>query len=203
MDDAQLEALTRAAADGDRAALEQLVVHYEPELRAYVRLQLDPTLRQRESSSDLVQSACREVLTKAEAFRFAEPAGLRRWLFTTALRKVRDRRDHHLAAKRDARREVAGGDEALLRAYGSITSPSGAAARHEQLAAMERAMDALPEDYRQVILLSKLAELPRAEVARALGRSEASVRMLLHRALARLVIELDPRGVDPESAPGP
>ena len=192
MFDPAADALTRAAAGGDRDALETLLTQQLPSLRAFVRLQVDPALRARESSTDLVQSVCREVLTKADRFRFAEPEGFRRWLFTTALRKVRDRRDHHLAARRDARREV--DEQALARAYGSMTSPSGAAARHEQLERVERAMDALPAEYRQVLALSKLAGLTRDEVAREMGRSEGSVRMLLHRALARLVAELEESG---------
>jgi RNA polymerase sigma-70 factor (ECF subfamily) len=181
--------LIRAAAGGDRAALEALLTGELPALRAFVRCQVDPTLRARESSSDLVQSVCREVLAKAEQFRFAEPEGFRRWLFTSAMRKVRDRRDHHLAAKRDARREVDA--DALAGAYASLTSPSGAAARQEQLERVERAMDTLPDEYRQVIALSKVAGLTRPQVAAEMGRSEGSVRMLLHRALARLVAELE------------
>jgi RNA polymerase sigma-70 factor (ECF subfamily) len=189
MSESSTTRLIRAAAGGDRAALETLLTGELPALRAFVRCQADPALRARESSSDLVQSVCREVLAKADQFRFAEPEGFRRWLFTSAMRKVRDRRDHHLAAKRDARREVDA--DALAGAYASLTSPSGAAARQEQLERVERAMDTLPDEYRQVIALSKVAGLTRPQVAAEMGRSEGSVRMLLHRALARLVAELE------------
>ena len=53
-------------------------------------------------------------------------------------------------------------------------------------------MDVLPEEYRQVVTLTKLAGLSRAEVAAEMNRSEGSVRMLLHRAVAQLVAEFDP-----------
>ena len=187
----EIQRLTREAAAGDRDALEALLVHYLPEVRAFVRLRVDEALRMRESSSDLVQSVCREVLRKADRFRYDDENAFRRWLFTTALRKVRDHRDHHLAARRDARREVdvasTPAGHALLEAYSGVLTPSRAASAREELARVEHAMDALTEEQREVITLSRVAGLSHAEIAAELGKKEGAVRMLLHRALARLV----------------
>jgi RNA polymerase sigma-70 factor (ECF subfamily) len=56
----------------------------------------------------------------------------------------------------------------------------------EELATLERALAELPEDYRQVILLTRVMNLGHATVAEQMGRSETATRSLLHRALARL-----------------
>ena len=51
---------------------------------------------------------------------------------------------------------------------------------------------ALPDEYRQVILLARIVGLSHADLAREMGRSETAVRTLLHRALARLAREMGP-----------
>jgi RNA polymerase sigma-70 factor (ECF subfamily) len=191
--------LAEAAARGDGSALGRLLEHYLPELRAFVRLRAGPLVRARESNSDLVQSVCREILQHGESFRFASEDAFRRWLFTTTLRKLVDRRDHWLAAKRDAMREVsfggesdAGAEERLAIAYRSLSSPSRHAMARETIERLEAAFDDLPEDYREVVTLAKVAGLSRAEIAAQMGRSEGSVRMLLVRALAELAARLEP-----------
>ena len=47
-------------------------------------------------------------------------------------------------------------------------------------------LDQLPDDYREVIVLRSLQELPYEEVARRMGRTAGAVRTLWVRALARL-----------------
>ena len=44
----------------------------------------------------------------------------------------------------------------------------------------------MPEEYREVITLAHLVGLSRAEIALQMGKSEGAVRVLLHRALARM-----------------
>ena len=56
----------------------------------------------------------------------------------------------------------------------------------ERLLRLERALDQLPEDYREVIIHAKYEGLSLDETAEAMGRSMDAVRMLLKRALSRL-----------------
>lgn len=191
----ELDAWTRAAAAGERGALEKLLEHHLPALRAYVRLRAGKAVRQHESSSDLVQSVCREVLEHASRFRHPSESAFRRWLFTTALRKILDKRNFHEADKRDARRALAGGDtaqQALMEAYGNIATPSQGAVVHEELERIEAAMDELSEEQREVVTLAHIVGLSRAEIGQQIGKSEGSVRMILHRALSRLAVLLRP-----------
>jgi RNA polymerase sigma-70 factor (ECF subfamily) len=68
----------------------------------------------------------------------------------------------------------------------ALTSPSLQAARREQSVLLADALARLPEDYREVIILRHLEELPFAEVARRMQRSEDSVQKLWLRGLAQL-----------------
>jgi DNA-directed RNA polymerase specialized sigma24 family protein len=76
--DAELYAL---ATTGDATALESLIERYLPQLHAFVRLRLG-ALRARESSMDIVQSVCRELLASRERFEFHGEDRFRAWLFT-------------------------------------------------------------------------------------------------------------------------
>jgi RNA polymerase sigma-70 factor (ECF subfamily) len=66
------------------------------------------------------------------------------------------------------------------------SSPSQQAARREQAVLLADALERLPEDYREVIILHHMEELSLPEVARRMGRTEHSVEKLWARALARL-----------------
>ena len=168
-----------------------------PALRAYVRLRAGEVVRRQESNSDLVQSVCREVLTHASRFRHPSESAFRRWLFTTALRKIVDRRNYHMSEKRGAGRAVRPAEEsaerALLEAYSSFCSPSQDASVREEFSRIETAMDELSDEQREVVTLAHLVGLSRAEIAEQLGKSEGAVRMILHRGLARLGVILSRR----------
>ena len=56
----------------------------------------------------------------------------------------------------------------------------------ERFERLERGIEGLPNDMREVILLRKVEGLPSKEVARILGRSDDAVRKLYSRSLARL-----------------
>lgn len=184
------------ASRGSEPAVDELLVRHLPSLRSYVRLKAGRLVRAREAESDIVQSVCREVLGRQGDFRYGGEAGFRHWLFTTALRKILDKRKLHTADKRDLRREDAGaGDlDARVDQLAAYASPSGVAIGHEELERVAAAFDALGDDYREVILLSRVVGLSRADIAREMDRTEASIRNLLHRALAELSRRLDDSG---------
>jgi len=187
--------LTEAACRGDRGALDALVVRFLPQLRAFIRLRSGAAVRVQESSSDLVQSVCREVLENAERFRHPSEQAFKQWLFLTALRKIQTRGRYHLAQKRDARRQEgtdpteqsgAGFDQRLATCYSSFSSPSRAFDHKEQVERVERAFDDLSEEQREVVTLAHLVGLSRGEIAQRMGKSEGAVRSMLNRALAHL-----------------
>lgn len=175
---------------GETAALDELLVAYLPRLRAFVRARMDQQLRQRESCSDLVQSVCRDLMAARDQYVFRGEAEFRGWLFTAALNKVREKHRFHGAERRDARREAADAGD-LAAAYATVATPSGAAMRNEELERLEAAFEQLPEDYREVVTLTRLCGLPQQEVAALMGRSADAVQKLLGRALLKLGEILD------------
>jgi RNA polymerase sigma-70 factor (ECF subfamily) len=183
------------ASRGDPTAVELLLQEHLPRLHAFVRLRMGTLLRTREESGDLVQSVCRVILSHQGDFRHAGEEQFRRWLFTTAQRVVADKVKYWKRARRDAGRELPAtlGDGEVLSisaVFGSLLTPSRIVSARERLARFERAFDALPDDYREVISLARVLDLPHREVAQRLGRSELATRALLHRALATLAGKL-------------
>ena len=177
--------------DPDEArAFDALITRFLPELRSFVRGKLGPLLRAREAESDVVQSTVREVLEQRRRFEFGGDEGFRRWLFATAMRKILDKRKHHTALRRDATREVAG-ESAAAAAPALDASPSEVALGGETVEHLTHAFERLSPDHREVVFLARVVGLSRSEMARELGRSEASIRNLLHRALAELARHLD------------
>jgi len=194
-----LERLVREAVAGDAAARERLVAGHLPGLRAYVRLRLNPTLRAKESCSDVVQSICREVVENLGRFEYRGEASFRLWLYRSALNKIIDKQRYWLADRRDPGRERAqdprdSRSRVLSDSYATITTPSRVAMDREGVARIESAFDRLPDRYRAVILLSRIVGLPHREIARQMGKTEQATRTLLRRALVRLAGILDEAG---------
>lgn len=178
-----------------RKVVEELLAEHQSQLHAFIRLRSGPMLRSCESSADLAQSVCREILQHQDRLRSPEREGFRHWLYTTAARKIANRVEHWRAQKRDIGRVVSldGADDLgeMLRCYGSFCAPSAQLRAQEELERIERAFDELPDDYRDVIALHRVAGLPIEAVAERLERSVGATRMLLFRALAQLAEILD------------
>lgn len=178
-----------------RKVVEELLAEHQSQLHAFIRLRSGSMLRSRESPADIAQSVCREILQHQDRLRSPERESFRHWLYTTAARKISNRVEHWHAQKRDVGRVVpldeAGDLAETLRCYGSFYSPSAQMRTQEEMERIERAFDALPEDYRDVITLHRVAGLPIEAVAERLERSVGATRMLLFRALGRLAEILD------------
>ena len=71
--------------------------------------------------------------------------------------------------------------------------PSEALQRKELGATLRKAIEGLPEIYRNVVLLRDIEEMDVRETAAALGITESAVKVRLHRARALLQRSLAPR----------
>ena len=151
-------------------------------------------LRDKESVADLAQSVCREVLQSLDGFEYRGLPPFRKWLFQKALTKIQQRQRYYLADKRHPAREQAVPGESgdgLAAMDASFCTPSQVAIKNEDLDRLDAAFAELPEEHRQVITLSRLFGYAHSEIAAEMGRSEGAVRVLLHRALARLAWVMD------------
>jgi RNA polymerase sigma factor (sigma-70 family) len=183
--------------NGDDRPIEALLERHLEDLRTYVRRNMDAALEQHESSADIVQSICREVLQSRGNFVHQGDAAFRQWLLQVALHKLIDRRRFYRARTRDAGRhepEPATGfdlDE-LARLAGSLRSPSGEASMREELGQLASALDALSEADRAIIRMIHLEGLTHSDVGDRLGCTAPQSRGRLFLALARLSAHLRP-----------
>jgi RNA polymerase sigma-70 factor (ECF subfamily) len=113
------------------------------------------------------------------------------WLFAIA----RNVRRHAFRERARARRRE--NEAATKRAL----VPPSAVSVEEQLAVRE-ALDRLPAAQREVVLLTKFADLSVEETAAVLGLTAGAVKQKAHRAYGKLRIELAPGDPAPEVAAG-
>ena len=188
------EELVTAVSQGDGGAVEALLVRYLPDLEAYVGRHAGELVRAHESSSDLAQSVCREVLERLAdgRFQYRGEAAFREWMYRAAVMKMLKRHRHWRRDMRDPGREIRRADpdrsEAPhgISAVGIDATPSQDAIRIEELEQFHRAFAQLPEHYQDVIRMHHAENRSHAEIAAELGIQEANSRMLLTRALAKL-----------------
>ncbi len=188
--------LVTDASRGDAHAIEELLARFLPDLRRHLERNAGALVAAKESSSDLAQSVCREVLERlgSERLEYRGEAEFKQWLYNAATFKIRARHRFYLAAARDAGREVAisrpaDSDSSASDRFEELSSqgtPSQAVAMQEEIERLRQALAKLPENYRQVIQCAYVDGLSHKEIAGTLGISEANSRVLLSRALARL-----------------
>jgi RNA polymerase sigma-70 factor (ECF subfamily) len=180
--------LVQRASQGDVVAVDELLERHLPGLRKYVRQRISPALLAKESSSDVVQSVCREVLEGFEGFEYQGEGAFRNWLYQTAVRKLVDHLRYHQAQKRDVQHvappSLTSAEFAVLAS--SIRSPSGDAMLGEQIKALERGFARLGSAEQEILRLVYVEGLSHAQVSSRLGCTEVSSRKQLSRALARL-----------------
>ena len=184
-----LVALSQAGDEGARTALYE---RYYQRVLSIVRARMGKLLRTRMESKDLVQSVLLESLQDLGAFEFRTEGAFVHWLSTLAERKIRDKVSFHTAQKRDARRQEApeeGMDEPLALVTGG-TTPSRLLSKAEELLRMEEALQALPENERELVVMAKLEGLSYEEIAQATGRTAGSAQRAVSRALAKLTTAL-------------
>jgi RNA polymerase sigma-70 factor (ECF subfamily) len=157
------------------------------------QIQMDPRLRRRFDSSDLVQETLLKATQNLEQFRGGSEAELVKWLQGILQNVLADAMRRARAQKRDVAQEealaVVVNDSSArlpnwLVAPGS--SPSQRAEREEQLLRVAAALAKLPEDQRDVIILRDSLETPVRTIAEQLGRSEKAIAGLLLRGRRKL-----------------
>jgi RNA polymerase sigma-70 factor, ECF subfamily len=168
---------------------------YRAWLGLLARLEVEPTLRGKFDPSDVVQQTLLEAFRDLPKFRGTTEEELRAWLRTILAHVLaHEHRRYQIVDKRAASRErsLERSSQRLDRLLAADTnsSPSARASRNEDATLLAEALERLPEDYRTVILLRNIEELPHEQVALQMGRPVGAVRMLWVRALARLRREL-------------
>ena len=171
---AQLVQLAKA---GDREAFDRLVALFRPRLEAAVATRIGPGLRAKLEVEDVVQETILRALRSIESFEWRGDESFLRWLAGIAEHILRDQAD-----RERLRRAVALESDVA----GEGTSPSVAARREERFSRLEQAIEVLPPEYREVILLARVEGLPVQKIAERLGMTPNAVSQRLWRALRKL-----------------
>lgn len=172
---------------GDTEAFTLLFHKYRRRLAVLVHFKMSPTLRHMMDVEDILQEVFLTAARDMQHFTYQSPGSLMAWLSRIA--------DHVIAdAARYQNREKRRPEE-LLR-FRSDSNPHGPDpadsetpsrlfAREETFQILLRKLRALPDDYREMILLSKFEGLTTKEISDRTGKSRESVALTLHRGLKR------------------
>jgi RNA polymerase sigma-70 factor, ECF subfamily len=180
--------LIEQARAGSPDALNLLYERISGRLLAYIRLRLGRDLRSRLESRDILQATLLKSFQEIHDFRGTETRSLIAWLARIAEHEIRDCADHAHRQRRDAARETALDEDAPLAAM--TKSALSRVILDERAQRLEAALESLTADHREVILLRKFEELPFADIAARMRRSEDGCRMLLARAMTALTLRL-------------
>jgi len=178
--DAAARATRRAIArakQGDRDALRHLYVLYADNVYSYVAT----ILRDHHEAEDVTQQVFAKLMGCLPRYE-DRGAPFLSWLLrlarNAAIDQMRARRALPVAEPLEQAGDVAGVD-------------------HERLETLRSALEGLPEDQREIIVLRHLAGLAPAEIAERLRRSESAVHGLHHRGRRALRAELERQGAAP------
>ena len=188
-------ALVAAAVDGDRVALERLLLAQYDSLAQRIGAKLPPRLQATHAVEDILQLTFFQAFRDIRQFQQRADASFGNWLARIAENRLCDAIKEHDRAKRggDMRRveDAAGSDSSILSLWDWIaaadTSPGSIVARDEALQALQVALAALPDDQRAVIRLRFLEGKSLEETAAALDRTPDAVRGLVHRGKEQLL----------------
>ena len=176
------------AAQADRAAFATLYRRYLDRVYGYAFYQLGD----HHDAEDATERIFLAALRALPGFR-DRGSTFRAWLFRIAHNTVAN--THRSRSRRPAEPMPDGFERPAPDA-----DPARLVAMADELRIVRRAIDQMPDDRRQVILLRFVDELSTAEIAEVLDRSPGAVRVLLHRSLRDLAARLG--RADEESRPG-
>lgn len=179
-------ALLEKAKSGDADALSQVFERNRRRLTVLVHFKLSPRARQLSETEDVVQEVYLRAFRAIDRFTYQSPGSLLRWLSSIADHVIVDR-------ARYQGRERRAGEEVPFRSESNplgpepldTKTPSRLLAQQEAVERLLHRLDALPEEYRQVILMAKIEGLSTAEMAEQLGKSREAVALLVYRAVKR------------------
>ena len=168
--------LLAAARQGDAAALEALLVRYQPHLYRF-------GLRMCGNENDAGDVAQESLISMARSLRdFRGDASVSSWLYTIARRFcIKKRRRSKFAPAREESLDAPGID-AAHRLADPAPSPEQTATNRELQRALTLAIDGLEPTQREVLVLRDIEGLSAPEVASVLGVSVDAVKSRLHRA---------------------
>lgn len=167
------ELLARVAQNRDRQAFAQLFDHFAPRLKSFMMRKNTSA----ELAEDLVQEAMVAVWTKAGLYEPSKGSATT-WVFTIArnLRIDRIRRDIHMPTT-----ELGDYDEPSDDPDGEVLL-----GRKQEDGLVAQALRSIPEEQRQILVLSFVEDMPQSEIASRLSIPLGTVKSRMRLAYGHL-----------------
>jgi RNA polymerase sigma-70 factor, ECF subfamily len=182
--DGDLAAVAARARAGERAALRELVEKSAPRIyRLALRVLGDP-----DEADDVVQETYIRAWERIDELR--DPSAVMGWLSRIARNAARDRLRWWKRRRRESFDEAGAALAHLVAQADSAPPADEALAAAETSAAVARAVAALPDKHRVVLLLREADGMSYEEIAESLGIAVGTVESRLHRARAALARRL-------------
>lgn len=172
---------------GEIEAFSLIFRKYRRRLAVVIYYKMSAELRGMVEVDDVLQEVFLKAAQDMGNFRYESPGSLMAWLTRIAEHGLVDAARYQNREKRHAEEMVRfrsesnpGGPEPVDR-----ETPSQVFARAENMQILLKKLDALPADYREMILLAKFEGLTTREISERVKKSRESVALTLHRALKR------------------
>jgi len=172
---------------GDQEAFSRLFEKHRPRLAVLIHYRLSPELRRFYEVDDILQETFLEAFRDFDQFSYQSPGSFMSWLARISDHVMADLARSQGRQKRQAAEMLRFRSESNPSGPEPVDSrtPSRVFAEEEGLRELLAKLNALPENYRQAILLMKVEGLATQEAAARLGKTNESTALLLHRALKR------------------
>lgn len=179
----ETQVLIEGAIEGDHYARGDLLERLRGRIVLWCGHRMSPALRAKVQPEDAAQEVLLALHKALDGFELRGRREFLAWVFTIAENRIRNLVDFHGAQKR----------KTIEPRSFSMTSPSMAAGRMEEIRRLQDAMDELSDDHRLVIRLRRLEERSYMEIGEVMERHSAAVRALYFRALEALrgIVEKD------------
>ncbi|MFO0843654.1 MAG: sigma-70 family RNA polymerase sigma factor [Gemmataceae bacterium] len=190
--------LLAGARAGDTAALGELLERFRVYLTILARIQIGRRLQGKVDAADLVQDTFLHAHQKFAQFEGATEDTFLKWLRGILANEIAHLVRRYFSQGRDVGLEQSlileldSSSERMAGPAAPESSPSEQASRREQALRLADALERLPADYREVLLLRQIEDLPFADVAQRMNRTLDSVQKLWVRALDALRKVLEP-----------
>lgn len=188
------------AAIANPQLLGNVLEHHRPYLRMLARARIHHDLRSKLDPSDVVQEVCVEAVRQIQLFRGKSKAEFAAWLrgiladrIAKNVRRFLGTQQRDLQMEKSLQQQL---DESSAHLENVLAlnsqSPSAAAEWNETALLLAHAIEALPEDYQQVVVLRNLQGKSFRDIAESMNRSVDSVEKLWIRALVKLKQTMKP-----------
>ena len=179
-------ALLEKARAGDGEAMSQVFEQYRRRLAVLVHFKLSPRARGFSEVEDVVQETLLRAFRDVGRFTYQSPGSFLRWLSSIADHVIIDRVRYQGRERRAGERVPFRSESNPLGPEPADTrTPSRLFAQQEAVERLLARLEALPENYREAILLAKIEGLTTQEMAERLGKSRQAVALLVFRAVKR------------------